>query len=263
MPPVIQAGTPSAFKGGRECRMTFVAMNETGTTKPQSLESNQCAAQTGRLRLRAQDAFTLIELLAVVVVIAMLAAILLGTINAVRLKADRSQTRVDIAMLSLAIENYKLDHGTYPTSSLVRISSIWYSSGQKRWATAEINNSGLLLAQLAGAAKKYYNFRKDQTNTLSAASPTNGPAWATMNVIVDRWGSPLNYFCTYPTIPTPIYWSYNYGGGTLYCSTGGQMNVSSFDLWSYGPDNVTYLPISGADWNTPSYAADDITNWKR
>ena len=232
-------------------------------------------AETGPLPARtifgSLGSFTLIELLAVCVVIALLAAITIGIATSVRQKMERTQTQADIAGLSLAIESYKNDTGSYPTSSLVRSSCINPGSGLPHWTTAEVNNSGLLLAQLLSGSKSYYRFRKDQTNPVTASVPTNSiPYWpsATMKVIVDRWGTPLNYYCTYPPKPTPTYSSVGVVGSwyVLYI-TGGQMNVASFDLWSYGPDSFTYVPIAGwsgaNDWNHSTYAVDDLTNWKR
>jgi len=227
------------------------------------------ATKAVRTVILSQRSFTLIELLAVCVVIALLAAILIGIANSVRQKMERTQTQADIAGLSMAIESYKNDIGTYPTSSLVRSSWINPGSGKAFWSTAEINNSGLLLAQLLSGSKSYYRFRKDQTNTLTANVPTNSiPYWpsATMKVIVDRWGTPLNYYCTYPVRPTAAFLQTGVSGSWQLCySVGGQMNRSSFDLWSYGPDSFTYLPEAGVstDWNSPSYAVDDIVNWKR
>ena len=227
------------------------------------------AAKSARTVFGSRCSFTLIELMAVVLVIAVLITTVIGLSNSIRQKLERSQTQADIAALSVAIENYKNDMGAYPTSSLVRSSWINPGSGKAYWSTAEIKNSGLLVSQLAGGSKKYYNFRKGQTNTLVATVPGNStPYWpsATNNVIRDRWGTPLNYYCTYPVRPTPTYTQIGVSGSwQLYYCSGGQMNVNSFDLWSYGPDTFTYMPVSGvsADWNQPSYAADDITNWKR
>jgi len=258
MPLAIRGAIRLGFSLGREVHGDIIFMNKLFTTQSRRRQSKHPVGKSVR-------SFTLIELLAVVVVIAMLAAIMIGLTNSVRLKMDRSQTKIDIAMLSVAIENYKLDYGAYPTSSPVRISYIWYSSGQKKLAMAEINNSALLLAQLTGGSKKYYNFRKGQTNTLSVTSPLGGGALplVSLPVIVDQWGGPLNYFCTYPPLFTATMCSMTICNCcSYYCSTGGQMNAT-FDLWSYGPNGVTYLPAGGGDWNMPSYAADDITNFKR
>ena len=237
--------------------------------RQQQLSNNP--AKPARPGFGSLSSFTLIELMAVVLVILVLAATVIGIANSIRQRLDRSQTQADIAGLSVAIESYKNDAGAYPTSSLIRSSWLAPGSGKESWSTAEINNSGLLVAQLTTNGHKYYNFRKSQTNVmLSASVPTNSiPYWpsATNTVVIrDRWGSPLNYYCTYPVRPTATYAQVGVGGSwqLVYC-IGGQMNVNSFDLWSYGPDTFTYLPVSGVngDWNQPSYATDDITNWKR
>ena len=131
-------------------------------------------AETGPLPARtifgSLGSFTLIELLAVCVVIALLAAITIGIATSVRQKMERTQTQADLTGLSLAIESYKNDTGSYPTSSVMRSSWLAPGSGKASWSTAEIKNSGLLLAQLLSGSKSYYRFRKDQTNTLSSAT---------------------------------------------------------------------------------------------
>ena len=217
-------------------------------------------------------AFTLIELLAVILIIMSLIGVMIGLVGFVNKKVGTTQTQGDIAGLSVAIESYKQDQGVYPTSSLNRISCIytndfWHGS-YAVISMAEINNSGLLLAQLLSASKTYYHFRKGQTNTLSANVATN-TLTNTLAVIVDSWNNPINYYCTRPVNPTATYaytpWVTYPSGATwgMYCSTGGQVNEASFDLWSYGQDGFTYLPIGPAGyWNTNSYSADDVKNFK-
>ncbi|MCG3147190.1 MAG: hypothetical protein PCFJNLEI_00628 [Verrucomicrobiae bacterium] len=210
-------------------------------------------------------AFTLIEMLAVMAIILTLVAVLIGTVKYVDQKMMRSQLQLDFASLEVAIDNYKNDYGRYPTSSLVRISWINNQPSEKsRRFTAEVNNSGLLVAQLCptNGAKSYYQFRKDQTNLVTTGYGTNT---ASMTVIVDPWGTPINYYCTSPVRSVATYALLNVSGVRMCFSTGGQVNVTSFDLWSYGPDSVTYLPHSvdsSYDWNSQANSVDDITNWK-
>ena len=239
-------------------------------TKSKRWQFRRYTAKSALTVSGARRAFSLIELLAVCVVIAMLAGIMLGLVRSVQRKMDRSQTKADIAALSMAIESFRSDYGVYPTSSLIRVSS-YPPSGMNSalWGAGEVNNSGLLLAQLCPPnGKPYYHFRSAQTNSLSAII-TNGSGvfffglTPTRNVIVDSWGTPLNYYCTYPRLPVPTYTNFNIQvAWTVNCMIGGQVNVNSFDLWSYGPDTFTYLPGS-ANWSVPSFAADDITNWKQ
>lgn len=215
-----------------------------------------------------QRGFTLIELVAVVTIIGMLVGLMIGLASFVNKKVGMTQTQGDIAGLSVAIESYRQDYGLYPTSSLVRISCIYtndyYHGSYAVTSFAEINNSGLLLAQLLSGSRTYYHFRKGQTNTLTANVATNMSALAvTMPVIVDSWNNPINYYCTY-SAPVATYtyvpWSATWG---MYYSIGGQVNMANFDLWSYGQDGFTYLPVGPAGyWNTNSYSADDVKNFK-
>jgi len=67
----------------------------------------------------ARGGFTLIEILAVILIISILMAFLLPAINSVRTKARVSQVRNEIAALESAIAAFKTQYGTEPPSSLV------------------------------------------------------------------------------------------------------------------------------------------------
>jgi general secretion pathway protein G len=65
---------------------------------------------------RAKDpaAFTLLELLIVITIIAILAGLTIATMGYVNSKARRSRAEAEIAAISAALENYKADNGAYP-----------------------------------------------------------------------------------------------------------------------------------------------------
>jgi general secretion pathway protein G len=65
-------------------------------------------------RVRRADAFTLIELLIVMAVIGILAAITLAGLSGAQGKATRDRTRAEIAALANAIERYKTQNDLYP-----------------------------------------------------------------------------------------------------------------------------------------------------
>ena len=65
---------------------------------------------------RKASGFTIIELLIVITIIIILAALILGTVGYVQKKAARSRAEAEIAALSAACENYKADNGVYPTN---------------------------------------------------------------------------------------------------------------------------------------------------
>lgn len=64
--------------------------------------------------------FTLIELLTVMVVIAVLASLVLGTAGYIQKKGAAAKAESEIAAMSAAIENYKGDNGTYPRDNSTR-----------------------------------------------------------------------------------------------------------------------------------------------
>ena len=69
------------------------------------------------LRPRRAGAFTLIELLIVVSIIAILAGLTLSTLGYVNRKGAESRARTEVVALSSAIENYKLEIGSYPAAN--------------------------------------------------------------------------------------------------------------------------------------------------
>ena len=66
---------------------------------------------------RRYNAFTLIELIVVVGIIAVLAALVLSTVGYARKKGARARAETEIAAMSAACENYKADNGVYPSST--------------------------------------------------------------------------------------------------------------------------------------------------
>ena len=63
---------------------------------------------------RRRAAFTLIELLTVLAIIGILAAILFPTIGAARRSAERAKTKVQFAQWAAAIESFRAEYGYYP-----------------------------------------------------------------------------------------------------------------------------------------------------
>ena len=64
---------------------------------------------------RRYNAFTLIELIVVVSIIAVLSALVLSTVGYARKKGARARAETEIAAMSAACENYKADNGVYPS----------------------------------------------------------------------------------------------------------------------------------------------------
>ena len=106
----------------------------------------------------ATHGFTLMELLAVITIIAILAGLVLQTAGYVQKKAARSRAEAEIAALAAALESYKAELGDYPAGTNI---------------TTPFTNNAFLRAALApSTGKVYFEFSKGMgTNT--SISETN------------------------------------------------------------------------------------------
>src|SRR5580658_3702333 len=75
------------------------------------------------VRPKPTDSFTLIELLTVMAIIAILAALILAAGNGVMQKGMRSRASSEIQAMSTAAESYKADNGIYPQSDGVLLTN--------------------------------------------------------------------------------------------------------------------------------------------
>ena len=237
------------------------------TGQPQGTMIRSAFPRYHRLGLGRTGGFTLVELLAVVMIIALMVGLVLGVAGYVQKRSARSQAESEIRTLELAIEQFKIDQGYYPTSSPVRISA----SG---WAA--VTNSALLYQQLVVGSnptgKTYL-----QPSSKQIANTTVIHCWsANLKHFIDPYGQAYIYYCR-PTMARSVsnYIATCNGARDWGEEYGGQTNCLTFDLFSMGPDGMTHVQGSqsasyGAAWSwngvrsteTPSLALDDVTNWK-
>ncbi len=174
--------------------------------------------------------FSLVEMLAVITIIGILAAIVIGGTDFVRKKQARSTADIQLKLLAAALEEYKLDTGTYPTGGTggKRDSKILYRA--LYW---DSDDNG------AGA-----DTDKDQKIYLSELDPENNKqGWTDGKraevILLDPWGN-----------------EYRYRSGKM---NDGKANPTAvnpdFDLWSAGPDGKT------SDSGDNEYTKDDLRNW--
>ena len=173
-------------------------------------------------------AFTLVELIAVITIIVLLAALVVGAISYVRERQDKEKARVQMALISKSLEEYKLDMGGYPGTKSAAGS---YYGG----ATADDVNgdfSKILYTALfyegyefsqnpnrsdpdkIKATKIYIPELDPTSNKQGWTTPSGNTPPASLN-ITDPWGNNYRY------------------------RVGSSATTMDFDLWSAGKDGKT------------------------
>jgi prepilin-type N-terminal cleavage/methylation domain-containing protein len=184
---------------------------------------------------RGRAAFTLIELMAVITIIVILAGIVIGGLGYVNEKQAREKAKVQIALLSKAIEEYKLDMGAYPGTA------------------ADTPLAGDVSAQL------YQALFKDGYDYTTPTTPP--PNWTKATKIYlpeldprsSKQGWVDSVTSTTPPASVPIKdpWGLNYR-----YRKGSNAQNPDFDLWSWGKDTKHNTGTPGDPSNK-----DDIKNF--
>ncbi len=185
-------------------------------------------------------AFTLVELLTVIAIIAILAGLLLAAGSGIMKKAARSRASAEIQAMSTALEAYKTDNGIYPVGNTTA------SSGSSLTGPPTGSYPGdPVVANIAAyqtASEALYQALSGQT--YYSAAPTAGVK-SYMSFKLSQIGSPtgpLSY------IKDPWTNPYGYSTGnttqTLYPYNGSGF----FDLWSTGGTTAGNTAIWLTNW---------------
>ncbi|MBC7979097.1 MAG: type II secretion system protein GspG [Armatimonadetes bacterium] len=125
--------------------------------------------------------FTLIEMLVTITIIVILAGLSVGGFNFVAAKQANEKAKIQISLLSKALEEYKLDNGDYPPTGD---------------AISADGNTGILFKALYYDGTQTPNSAKIYLSELDPAANkqgwTTGTASATTRII-DPWGEPYRY----------------------------------------------------------------------
>ena len=72
------------------------------------------------MKSKTRCGFTIMELSVAIVVVIVLSGMLFSTAQYIQDKSRRSRTEVEIAAISMALENYRVDNGVYPANDATR-----------------------------------------------------------------------------------------------------------------------------------------------
>lgn len=154
------------------------------------------------IRRPLRPGFTLIELLAVITIIVILAGLTIGGMSYVNEKQAVEKAKVQIKLLESAIEEYKLDNGSYPgTSANTPIAGTGVTNQLYRalYLDGVTNNTRVYLPQL------------DPNDTKQGWLSGTGTA----RTIIDPWGNEFRY------------------------RKGNNAQNPDFDIWTMGKDGLT------------------------
>lgn len=171
-------------------------------------------------------AFTLIELMAVITIIFVLAGMVVSGMGFVKDRQAKEKARVQIALLSKALEEYKLDMGQYPPSE-----GNSEGTDQTRFLYTALFYEGYQANQNAGggdknAASKIYVPDLDPATSKQGwlkEKPSKSSEPPVRATILDPWGNEYHYRS-----------AKNAGGGV-----NGSTQNPDFDLWTAGKDGKT------------------------
>ncbi|MGC8741171.1 MAG: prepilin-type N-terminal cleavage/methylation domain-containing protein [Candidatus Sumerlaeaceae bacterium] len=169
-----------------------------------------------RNRYQRRHAFTLIELLIVVAIIAILAAIALPNFLEAQTRSKVARVKSDLRALATAIEAYRVDHNEYPEGT-----------------DNPANFDPQIVAYLGPLAAGYYTFR------------TQGPGGLTVGRDFANITTPIAY------IASMLYEVFFKGGRSLtYCYRNAKVTKNFWILTSCGPDSDLLAPNGKGNSNT-------------
>ena len=129
-----------------------------------------------------KTAFTLIELLAVITIIGILAGLTLGAAGAVRRHGATSTAKAEVAALQAACDRFYADNNSYPSNSAVNPSSSFTPTAYTAAGQALFTNLlGSATLTAAPTSKRYFEPKEAMVNTTGN------------NYFIDPWGYAYGY----------------------------------------------------------------------
>ena len=210
------------------------------------------------MRASRQSAFTLLELLSVITVIGILAALIFPAVRSARVSAHKARTKVQFSQWSAALEGFRSEYGFYPAfdptalvnggaSTAITGDHLFHDilAGRKRDGTP-LQAAGAAAAQNRKLVGFYSFSDADFTNASSPAPNLLRDAFdnTEIAVLVDKdLDGVIRIGSDYPALPAV-------GGLTP--------SVADFPVTGVRAGVLFYVPAPGADAANPDF----IFSWK-
>lgn len=208
--------------------------------------------------------FTILEILVVIVIITLLAAILIPNIFGAKRKAEISATKAEIASIQKMLEQYQTKWGDYPPTVLTGVTDVnSLNQGIETMVAclADITKGGPYLEFEKEREKRFLNYDNDQT---SAQVTWRFGESRELFEIVDAWKTPFVYFHSRNYDEPSAFSRYNRSvkdedGNEEFTATPQKSPLDNtfyypykYQIWSVGPDGENQNGATGTD---------DIPNW--
>jgi general secretion pathway protein G len=178
-------------------------------------------------------AFTIIELLVVIIIILILAGLVLSISSYVQNKGARARAETEIAAMSAALESYKADNGIYPRSS----DSDGLDARTGASASTELNPSPSATPPLtAYVAASLFLYKQLSGDSLANRQPTAKSYFS----FPSRMLAPKGSSTSVTALVDPFGNCYGYSTANQTSSTTGYN--PTFDLWSTGGSGTGATP---------------------
>ena len=219
--------------------------------------------------------FTLVEMLIVITIISLLAAMTMGGYTYAMRSSRRRVTTGTFEAIKLALERYNTDFGEYPQPSGSNLMQS-FPPGQTAY---DISGAACLYQALTGDG---YDQIKGVTSSSSSGSNSGGSGGSSDGkiegateiknkmladvpqtiftkksgtyILVDGFGHPFQYL-------KPVVSTNNGGGGAANNNTTVTTINATYDLWSYAEDDKNTSKQSADAMKTPTLAVKWIKNW--